>query len=198
MENFEELREKMIYMHNMRNYSKRKRTFMNPDDKENESLNKPVHRHKAIKEIDNSFDFEPRRTRSSDPSSNSDPYEKYVPEKDRKRQVKYKPPQKSKKNKEDHQGRRTVKHKEINEYSEEVYGSLKRDKRPPPSKITCVTEIMADISDDGSIYEEYEIDSNNNVRPVEFKSNCANSIYDYSVSSGSKSMIDTNTMTFMN
>jgi hypothetical protein len=43
-----------------------------------------------------------------------------------------------------------VKFKEPNEYSEETYGSLKKEKKPAPRKIQCVTEIMVDISDSES------------------------------------------------
>lgn len=43
-----------------------------------------------------------------------------------------------------------MKFKGPSEYSEEQYGSLKKEKKPAPRKIQCVTEIMVDISDSES------------------------------------------------
>jgi len=40
-----------------------------------------------------------------------------------------------------------VKFKEEDHYSEKLYGPIKKEKKPAPKKICCVTEIMADISD---------------------------------------------------
>lgn len=88
--------------------------------------------------------------RSSASSTKSDPFEKYNAERDPKNKARYLPPSKLKKAPSNYQGRRTVKFKQENEYSEEHFGNLKKEKRPAPRKIQCVTEIMVDISDSDS------------------------------------------------
>jgi hypothetical protein len=88
--------------------------------------------------------------RSTASSSNADSFEVYIPEKDPKNKARYLPPSKLKKIPSNYQGRRTVKFKGPSEYSVEQYGSLKKEKKPAPRKIQCVTEIMVDISDSES------------------------------------------------
>lgn len=57
---------------------------------------------------------------------------------------------------------------------------------------------MVDISDDESIYEDFVIDTNNEVKPLEFKTPSTPSNKSYSASSESKSMLNPNHLSFMN
>lgn len=144
---FEEIRDKLLYLHKNRDLSKRKNKFTIIDDKENRPANNSrSNSSKRSSRHSECISIEPKR-KDLDNSSNDDPFETYVPERDPKNKARYLPPSKLKKAPNSYQGRRVVKFKEANQYSEEQYGPLKREKRPAPRKIMCVTEIMADISD---------------------------------------------------
>lgn len=104
-----------------------------------------------------------RNKREYSCSSNDDTFEPYVPEKDPKNKKKYVPP-KSKKATNYYSGdRRMVKFKEITEYNKEEFGSLRKEKKPAPRKIICVTEIMVDISDTETEGEYYDTTSQEKV-----------------------------------
>jgi hypothetical protein len=148
---FEELRHKFLYLHKKRDLSKRRNKFQESDDKENRPVNvsRTSSRLSSSKKSEN-FSLELRSKKDLGSSYSNDLFEKYEPEKDPKNKARYLPPSRLKKQISNYQGRRTVKFKETNEYSEEQFGSLKREKRPAPRKIMCVTEIMVDISDTDS------------------------------------------------
>lgn len=148
---FEEIRDKLLYLHKRRDLSKRRNKFTIIEDTEDKE-NKPLNRSRSSSRLSGnkkseSSSLEPKKNKDLNSSTSSDPFETYIPHKDPKNKARYLPPSKLKKQPSSYQGRRVVKFKEESEYSEEHYGSLKKEKKPPARKIVCVTEIMADISD---------------------------------------------------
>lgn len=83
-------------------------------------------------------------------NSKQDSFKVYVPERDEHNRVRYVPLHSKKAPSASLQRRRVVKFKETTEYSEEKFGSLRRERKASPRKIVCVTEIMVDISDSDS------------------------------------------------
>lgn len=191
---FEEIREKLLYLHKHRKFSKRTNRFNAPDEEENIPTNKlksESSRSRRSKEkIEDYITLETKRKKRSDYSSSEDPYEKYEPSNEPKNKARYLPPSKLKKQPVSYQGRRVVKFKEKSEYSEEQYGSLKREKKPAPRKILCVTEIMADISDTESSGES-ETHSVEKSIPLSSSSSVQNSVSD---GPSTTSSLDNNSM----
>lgn len=84
-------------------------------------------------------------------------FTQYIPEKDPKNKARYLPPSKLKKPAANYQGRRTVKFKEANDYNVDYFGPIKKEKKPAPKKIMCVTEIMVDLSEsETSVVDDYD------------------------------------------
>lgn len=138
-----------MYRHKKRDLSKRRNKFSIINEKENVSSNvsrSNSSRRSASKQSE-VISSDPKKNKDLEISSSEDAFETYVPERDPKNKARYLPPSRLRKAPTHYQGRRVVKFKETNEYSEEQFGSLKREKKPAPRKIMCVTEIMADISD---------------------------------------------------
>mmetsp|Transcript_32599 Transcript_32599/g.28858 ORF Transcript_32599/g.28858 Transcript_32599/m.28858 type:complete len:237 (-) Transcript_32599:722-1432(-) len=184
---FEEIRDQLLYLHKRRDYSKRKNKFEVGNFQENISSNlshspsskrsnergsttSSINTKSKRAKRNNSKDLPKRKKlRSSLSSDDEESFETYMPEKDPKNKARYLPPSKLKKNISNYQGRRTVKFKGEHNYNEKQYGPIKKEKKPAPKKIMCVTEIMADISDSSSS-EDYE-DTTSQEKPLLFSSN---------------------------
>lgn len=201
---FEEIRDKLLYLHKKRNLSKRKNRFTISEDKENQPVNRSVSN--SSKQSSNKPHLRSAcsiDSRDYEYSSYEDPYETYVAEKDPKNKAKYVAPSKNKKTTASYQGRRVVKFKEKSTYSVEQYGNIKKEKKPAPRKIMCVTEIMADISDTESGGDYDDTTSQEKVlKPAENVS-CSDlkSVSDQpclSVTSDNKSMLPPDKLSFMN
>lgn len=107
-----------------------------------------------------------RKLRSNGSPDGRGAFTTYIPEKDPKNKARYLPPSKLKKAPTNYQGRRTVKFKEESDYSMEYFGPIKKEKKPVPKKIMCVTEIMVDLSEsETSVVDDYD-DTTSQEKPL--------------------------------
>ncbi|CAI2366838.1 unnamed protein product [Moneuplotes crassus] len=181
---FEEIREQLNYLHQRRNYSKRKNKFEISEDKENHANNSsmgPLDSKIEAKAVSSKRQINSRREEKPELESDIEmkrkfkfdvspitksPFPSFIAEKDPKNKARYLPPSKLKKAPTNYQGRRTVKFRDQNDYSTENCGPIKKDKKPLPKKIMCVTEIMVDLSEsEASALDDYE-DTTSQEKPL--------------------------------
>ncbi|CAI2368183.1 unnamed protein product [Moneuplotes crassus] len=218
---FEEIREQLNYLHRKRDYSKRKNKFEISDEKENNindcsisasdckgdhrssSLSLPARSRRGTKAELQPNPSMMRKLRSNGSPNSKGMFTSYVPEKDPKNKARYLPPSKLKKGPANYQGRRTVKFKEESDYSMEYFGPIKKEKKPAPKKIMCVTEIMVDLSEsETSVVDDYD-ETTSQEKPLPSSSsdnptvNCASLNESATKSSDSKNMLPPDKWSFI-